>query len=439
MKQFLTLIFLNYLRLLSKVQIAKIRFLLKLQNKKLNIIGITASAGKTSALLALDAVFKDQFKTKNNYGGNSESGIPLNILGLKIKNFSFLSWLKIFFLAPIKLITNWQVYEIYIVEMGIDEPKEPKNMSYLLKIIRPNIGIFLNVNLTHSQNFDQTVSKNFEGNQRTEKILENIGREKAKLINSLPSTGFAILNNNDPIVIKTTRTTLAKIITIKPTKIDIPNFVLPQIYQVSFGAAIAAASIFGIDQKTAVSNLQKNFKLPPGRSSILKGIKNSKIIDSSYNSSPLAAQELLQFLGEFSHPRIAVLGEMRELGLETEKAHQNLYKTAAKIADLIIGVGSETQKYFINCTNTPRRVPTNTFQFWWQALDFLKENLNKKEFDKSTILVKGSQNTIFLEELVKKLIPKKTLKKYLRQHLICRQSSYWLKLKKEFKNQNSVK
>lgn len=431
MKQFLTLIFLNYLRLLSKVQIAKIRFLLKLQNKKLNIIGITASAGKTSALLALDAVLKDQFKIKNNYGGNSESGIPLNILGLKIKNFSFLSWLKIFFLAPIKLITNWQIYEIYIVEMGIDEPKEPKNMSYLLKIIRPNIGIFLNVNLTHSQNFDQTVSKNLEGNQRIEKILENIGREKAKLINSLPSTGFAILNNNDPIVIKTTRTTLAKIITIKPTKIEIPKFALPQIYQVSFGAAIAAAGIFGIDQKTAVSNLQKNFKLPPSRSSILKGIKNSKIIDSSYNSSPLAAQELLQFLGQFPHPRIAILGDMRELGLETAKAHQDLYKTASKIADLIIGIGQNTQKYF------PKNDKTKTFEFWWQALDFLKENLNKKEFDKSTILIKGSQNTIFLEELVKKLIPKKILKKYLHQHLICRQSPYWLKIKKEFKNQNS--
>lgn len=425
MKKILSLFFLNYLRILSKIQLTKIRFLLKLQNKKLNIIGITGSAGKTSTLLATEAVLKEKFKTKINYGANSESGIPLNILGLEIKNFSFLNWFKIAILSPLKLITNWKIYEIYIVEMGIDSPNEPKNMSYLLKIIKPNVGIFLNANLTHSQNFDKTVSENIKGNQRIEKILENIGREKAKLINSLPSSGFAILNNNDLMIIKTTRTALAKIITIKPAKIEIPKYILPKIYQISFGAAIAVANIFGIDQKTAISNLQKNFKLPPGRSSLLKGIKNSKIIDSSYNSSPLATQELLQFLGEFPHPRIAILGEMRELGQETQKSHEDLYKTAFKVADLIIGIGSKTKKYF------SKNEKTFTFQFWWQAADFLKKILDKKEFHKSTILVKGSQNTIFLEELVKKILKDKNDSK-----LLCRQSPYWLKLKKEFKVKN---
>jgi UDP-N-acetylmuramoyl-tripeptide--D-alanyl-D-alanine ligase len=430
MKKKLILIFLNYLRLLSKIQLAKIRLLLKFQNKKLNIIGITGSAGKTSTLLAVNAVLKKKFKTKINYGANTNFGIPSNILGFKITDFSIHNWFRVALLAPLKLLTNWQIYEIYVAEMGIDDPVEPENMSYLLKIIRPNIGVFLNVNLTHSQNFDQTVSKNITGSQRTEKILENIGLEKARLINSLPSSGFAIINNNDPIVIKTTRTTLAKILTIKPIKIEIPKYIFPKIYQNSFGAAVSVAGIFGIDQKTTISSLQKNFKLPPSRSSILKGIKNSKIIDSSYNSSPIAAQELLQFLGEFPHPRIAILGDMRELGEETPKAHQNLYNNASKVADLIIGIGSETQKYF------PKNNKTFTFQFWWQSINFIKETLNKKEFAKSTILVKGSQNTIFLEELVKKIIPKKILKKYLCQHLICRESPYWLKLKKDFQNQN---
>lgn len=433
MKKFFTLFFLNYIRILAKIQLSKIRLLLRLQNKKLNIIGITGSAGKTSVLTALDAVFKEKFNIKTNYGANSEFGIPADILGFKIHNFSIKNWLKIAILSPFKLLFNWKTYEIYIVEMAIDGPNEPKNMSYLLKIIHPNIGIFLNVNLTHSQNFDKTVSENIKGNQRIDKILENIGREKAKLINSLPSTGFAILNNNDPIVIKTTRIALAKIINIKPTKVEIPKFTLPKIYEISFGAAIATAGIFGIDQKTAVSNLQKNFHLPPGRSSLFDGIKESKIIDSSYNSSPLAAQELVQFLGQFPHPRIAILGDMRELGQETQKSHEDLYKTASKIADLIIGVGPETQIYFTS-KNMPRHVPpTYTFQFWWQATDFLKITLNKKEFHKSTILVKGSQNTIFLEELIKKILKDKNDSK-----LLCRQSLYWLKLKKDFKTKNII-
>lgn len=433
MKKFLSLFFLNYLRILSKIQLSKIRLLLRLQNKKLNIIGITGSAGKTSTFLAINAILREKFKVKIDSGINTEFGIPASILGFKTTNFSKANWIKIAILSPFKILTNWKTHEIYLIEMGIDGPDEPKNMSYLLKIVKPNIGIFLNVNLTHSQDFDKTVSENIKGNQRVEKILENIGREKAKLINSLPSTGFAVLNNNDPIVIKTTRVALAKIINIKPTKVEIPKFTLPKIYEISFGAAIATAGIFGIDQKTAISNLQKNFHLPPSRSSLFDGIKESKIIDSSYNSSPLAAQELVQFLGQFPHPRIAVLGDMRELGRETQKSHEDLYKTASKIADLIIGVGPETQIYFTS-KNMPRHVPpTYTFQFWWQATDFLKITLNKKEFHKSTILVKGSQNTIFLEELIKKILKDKNDSK-----LLCRQSPYWLKLKKDFKTKNII-
>jgi len=71
--------------------------------------------------------------------------------------------------------------------------------------------------------------------------------------------------------------------------------------------------------------------------------------------------------------------------------------------------------------------------YWWQAADYLKNNLPQN----ATILVKGSQNTIFLEELVKELIPSGQLKRYLSNNQICRQSKYWLKTKAIFKSQNS--
>lgn len=401
MKKNLSLLFLYYLRFFAHLQLQKI----KLLNPKLTTIGITGSAGKTSTLLAAEAALKPNFRVKTNYGGNSESGIPLNILGFSSPDFTFFSWLKIALLTPFKLLTNWKIYDIYIIEMGIDSPTSPKNMSYLLSIIKPDLGVFLNVTPVHLENFSS---------------LDQIAQEKAKLINSVQT---AIINKSDPLVKKYCQN--KNFISIKPIKVDIPDFILPSIYDISIGAAIAIASALKIDSSAAINNLKNNFHLPPSRSSILKGINSSTIIDSSYNSSPLATFEMLSFLASYPSPKIAVLGDMRELGNASELSHQNLYKDALNSADIIISVGPETSRFF-----GPK---TKKFMYWWQAADYLKNNLPKN----STILIKGSQNTIFLEELVKELISTNKLKHYLSNQLICRQSKYWLKTKAIFKSQNS--
>lgn len=392
MKKNLSLIFLYYLRFFARLQLAKIKFL----NPKLITVGITGSAGKSSTLLAAEAALKPELRVKTNYGGNSESGLPINILGLKNPNFSLLSWLKIALLAPIKLLTNWQSYDVYLFEMGIDSPRSPKNMDYLLSIVKPKIGVFLNVTPVHLENFSS---------------LDEIAIEKAKLVNS---TSTAIINSTDPLVKKYTHN--RKTIFIKSQKIDIPNYFLPDIYNISIGAAISIAKTLGINQKTAIENLKNNFHLPPSRSTILRGINNSTLIDSSYNSSPLATIEMLNFLNTFKSPKIAVLGDMRELGSASDLSHQNLYQHAVKSADTIISIGPLCSRYF--------GLKAKKFMYWWQAADYLKNNLPEN----STILVKGSQNTIFLEEVVKEL-----LKSPKDVHKICRQSPYWLKIKTEFR------
>ena len=405
MEKTLGYIFLHYLRFLAKLQLAKIKFLLKLSGEKLTIVGITGSAGKTSTLLAASAALTPNFKIKTNDGYNSESGLPLSILDLKISNYTPISWLKIAFLSPLKLLTNWQTYQVLILEMGIDSPVYPKNMDFLLSIVKPNIGIFLNITPVHLFNFQN---------------IDEIAKEKAKLVNTAET---AIINSSDPLVKK--YTTNQNIVSITPTPISFPNIYTPQIYNNSFGAAIALGVTLGLDKITITNNIKKNFSLPPSRASILKGIKNSTIIDSSYNSSPLACTELLKFLATFKTKKIAVLGDMRELGKSTKTEHQKIYDLATKSADLIISIGPETQKYFGN--------KSQKFTYWWQAAEFLKNIIKNKE----TILIKGSQNTIYLEELVKELIPTDKLKNYLSDNLICRQSEYWLRTKNKFKKENS--
>jgi len=412
-KKQISLLFLHCLRILAKIQLTKIKLLCRIQyNSSLVIVGITGSAGKTSTLLATYAILKNHYKTTTNSGANSETGIPLNILGLKINSYSYINWLKIAFLAPVKLLTNWKTYQIYIVEMGVDAPYFPKNMEYLLKIIKPQISVLLNVSSVHLINFNS---------------LDQIAQEKAKI---LKNAKYAILNLSDPLIKKYSQTNTKQanaqsasggIIPIKPIKILLKKHPLPQIYQISFGAAIAIAKILDIKKSTAIKNIQKHFKLPPGRASIFKGIKNSTIIDSSYNSSPLACKESLKFLSQFPSPKIAILGDMRELGKQTKKAHQDLYKLTLKHSDRIISIGPETTKYF-----GPK---TKKFTYWWQATNFLHRHPELVEG--STILIKGSQNTIFLEELVKSLLKNKSDSSKL-----CRQSPYWLKFKTKFKQQN---
>jgi len=392
---------LGYLKFFAKLQLSKVRFIQKLKHRQLDIVGITGSAGKSSTLIACQAVLSPQLKVKTNNNYNSESGLPLSLLNIRIKSYSVFSWFKIILLTPLKYLFNWQTYDVLILEMGIDSATWPKNMDYLLSIVQPNIAIFLNVGSVHLNKFES---------------LDQIAQEKAKLANTAK---VAIINSQDKLVKK--YTTNKNIINLTPTKIKFTNFYLPDIYQVGFGAALSLAQIFNIKYQQAIINLQANFSLPPSRSSILDGINHTTLIDSSYNSSSFACIEMLNFLNTFKTKRIAILGDMLELGTATHEEHQKIYDAALKSADLIISVGPETKKYFGD--------QAQKFDYWWQATDFIKTQITGGE----TILIKGSQNTIFLEEIVKSLLENPSYSSKL-----CRQSKYWLNTKSKFKTNNQL-
>jgi UDP-N-acetylmuramyl pentapeptide synthase len=215
-KKNISLFVLAYIKFFAKIQLQKIRLIQKIKHRQLDIVGITGSAGKSSTLFACQSVLSPHLKIKTNDGYNSESGLPLAIIGLKIKNYSFFSWLKILLLSPLKILINWQSYDVLILEMGVDSPLWPHNMDYLLSVVKPNIGIFLNVSPVHLANF---------------KNIDQIASEKAKLINQ---SNTAIINSQDKLVKKYSQN--KNIIEIIPTKIKLDHFYLPDIYQISFGA-----------------------------------------------------------------------------------------------------------------------------------------------------------------------------------------------------------
>jgi UDP-N-acetylmuramoyl-tripeptide--D-alanyl-D-alanine ligase len=446
MKDKLTLLFLIYLRELAKIQLIKIRP---------TVIGITGSAGKTSLRNAVAAILKDELRVKVSIKANSESGIPLNILGLTPSDYSLIDWIKLAILAPIKLITNWKSYDVYVVEMGIDSPDIPKNMEYLLTIVRPQIGVFINALPVHSEFFDKLVSPEVKDlKKRREKIADLIAAEKGKLIRSLPKGGTAVLNIDDFRIKKFIRRTEARVITFatrgradlstSDIKVNLDGFsmkvsekktseilklneLLDEHYAQTFLGAIAVGRSFGLSLKDCIRALEKNFHLPPSRMTVIPGIKKSTILDSSYNASTKTTVSALNLLNKVAPERkVAILGDMRELGEISQEEHEQLAETAKKTADLIIAVGPMMRKWFVPHLKKLgfHNKAILSFINPYQAAQKVPQLIQSQD----TILIKGSQNTIFLEIVVEQLLANPQDKK-----LLCRRGAFWDKKRNELK------
>lgn len=425
---------LYYLKVTAKLQIKKYH--------PQNIIGVTGSAGKSSTREAINSVISTEFLTLHCSHGNSETGIPLDILDIRVGNYKPIDWIRIVLTIPLRLLFNWKKYSVILLEMGIDNPKPPKNMEYLLSIIKPNIAIFTNVSGVHGQNYDLLIDSKIQGDKRIELIKDQISIEKGKLITNLPQDGIAILNKDDPRVWKfnnqcpqwisvgknnsqslnfidhsfdlTTGSKFTYQFNNQDFELKFPDFLLTESYGYTLGFAIATGIALKLEPEICFANLQSNFKLPPSRMSIFPAINNSYVIDSTYNASENSMLDALNMLKniKYSGPKIAILGDLRELGVTSKAVHQKIWQLAQKSADKVITIGPE-----FNSINSQGLITAN--QFWDSLTDLIPNN--------SLILVKGSQNTIFLETIVERLLQDSTEK-----YKLCRQSKFWQTTKSKF-------
>lgn len=429
---------LNYFRFFSSLQLRK--------NKRATIIGITGSMGKTSTRLAIVHILRTHGRVKHSVHANSESGIPLSILGIKPTSYSFFDWLGLILLAPIKLLTNWEKYDYYVVEMGIDSADEPKNMSYLLKIIRPHVAVVLNANLTHSAGFDHLV-RDSSPIRKIEKLVKAIAKEKMQLAKGVMSSGVAIINIDQKEFVHEKRGIVARQITFgKSTNADlrilscivsnsgfILNFryqtqtykltlrdIFPEHFAYTFVAAIASAVAVGIPPSISLPSLT-DYRAPAGRMRIFRGYSESTIIDSSYNASPSSMLESLKLLKNLAGHRkkIAVIGDMRELGISTKIVHKNLADWLLTYCDEVILFGDLTHEYTLPIL-TSSRFPVHHFNQMSDLIKYLHVAIQPKSY----ILVKGSQNTIFLERAVQAILADQSDIKQL-----CRRGLYWDQLR----------
>jgi len=436
MKKFSSKIFLWYLRMAAKIQLKKM---------KATIIGIGGSAGKTSLCRILETILKEKYKVKASRGLNSETGIPLSILKLPPKDYSFFDWLRIIFLIPLRLIFDWEKYDFCISEMAIDRPND---MEYLLKIVKPKIATLTNITMEHSENFDKLLKKNEKN--REKKILDLIEKEEGLLLKSLSSNSIAVLNIDDQRIANLQNKIKAKKITISQENKNADFFakkikISPEIFEMeiihknksyflklkrplsrayiyTILLAIAIANVCNVKIEDSIKTIEKKFKLPPGRLSLFEGIKNTIIIDSSYNAQPIAMIDALDFLSNLGRNKrkVAILGDMRELGKESEKMHQIVANEIIKNVDFPILIGPLMKKYVVPILKKEKK-DYKSFNNFTEAKDFILNSIKENDI----ILVKGSQNTLLLERVVEMLLKdKKDIEK------LCRRKSSWEKKRK---------
>lgn len=446
MKQKLILLLLKYFRFFARLQLLKINP---------TIIGVTGSAGKTSTRDAIYAVIQKKFNVKVSYKANSESGIPLNILGLTPSSFSLLEWIKLALLCPVQLLINWEKYDIYLVEMGIDSPDEPKNMEYLLTIVTPDIGVFLNAAPMHSEPFDYLV-KSTSIEERAKEVTKLIAQEKGKIVTRLDSTKTAVLNidqaelaelvpqisanlisfgKNEGAHVKITNYSISKKSTEfsfsvtegktqKNLNLSFQNLLLPEHFAYTFAAAISVGVSLKVPLPEIQENLMQLLELPPGRSSLIPGINGSTIIDSSYNASAHPTIEMLELLQKVPGKRkLALLGDIRELGTVAQHEHERVAK-AAQVCDGVLLVGPQMKQFALPLLKQSK-TQVHWFSNAYKAAEFLKSQLKSGD----VLLVKGSQNTLLLEIAVEALMqnPEDA------NQLLARRGEFWDEKRAEIK------
>ena len=396
-----------------------------LAKHRTQIIAVTGSIGKTSTKQAIYTILNNHFKTHcSKKGFNTEIGLALSILQEEESGFSSIK--KWFQILKRVFLEDKKPYEKMVVEMGADHPGDIKK---LVKIAQPTIGVITRVAPVH------LADGQF-------KSIEDIAKEKNNLIQHLTKSGVAVLNNDDERV-RNMGTSSPKILygegensdlkaedivlTTKDLKFTVTykekneRFVVPvlgkfQIYTLL--PAIAVGLSLGLSLQDCKKAL-KDLSTPPGRMNPIEGIKKSKIIDSSYNASPVAVEAALDLLHELSAERkIAALGTMNELGEMTKIAHLEIGKKAATIANILITVGPEAATLKQGAVEAGMK-EKNIYTFFdsQEAGHFLETIIEPKDL----ILVKGSQNRVRMERLVK-IIMKEPEKA---NHLLCRQGEEW--------------
>ncbi|MGE5597587.1 MAG: UDP-N-acetylmuramoyl-tripeptide--D-alanyl-D-alanine ligase [Hyphomicrobiales bacterium] len=286
------------------------------------VVGITGTVGKTTTKELVAAALGARFVTHKSEGNlNSREGLPLALMTLRPE------------------------HEVSVLEMGMDSRGE---MARLCAIAEPEVGIVLNIGLTHVEKL---------GSQ------EAIAEEKLTLPRSLPPEGTAVVNVDDPRIAGVGELRCRVIGFGESAGADLRRGAIIDrglqgtTFDVTFegrraevhspipGAHVVPAALSAIgaglalgmsldEAAMAVSSAQAE-----GRMREVPGANGSTILDDRYNASPASVAGALRLLAGLPGRHIALLGKMAELGEHAEAEHRRIGTLAAETCDLLVSFG----------------------------------------------------------------------------------------------------
>jgi UDP-N-acetylmuramoyl-tripeptide--D-alanyl-D-alanine ligase len=342
--------------------------------RKLNlrVIGITGSVGKSTSKEMIAEVLSQRYRTLKSPGNlNNEIGLPLTLLHLGTG------------------------YERAVMEMGFYVPGE---IAFLCEIALPEIGVVTNVGTVHAER---------AGSQ------EAIFRGKAELVQALPSDGVAILNLDDPWVRKMADLTKAQVFfygldpaadlwadEVEGLGLEGIRFRLhyrhetlhvhvPLIGQHSVHTALRAAAV-GLAEKMTWQEILEGLR--QGHTQLrlvaVRTESGALLLDDTYNASPESMLAAINLLAELEGSKVAVLGDMLELGPYEQQGHEMVGVRVAGIANRLITVGKRAHMIASAARQAGLRSGAITeFDTTDEAVDYLRQSLGERD----VVLVKGSR------------------------------------------------
>lgn len=402
------------------------------------VVAVTGSVGKTSTREAIAAALRARFSVRTPYKNyNNEFGVPLAILGAHSPGRDVWGWLKLFAAARRDVSPPYMV-----LEYGADKPGD---IGYLKTIAAPDIAVITTISPVHVENypsFEALVEEKASLGDHVRTVVLNADDHLvAMMAGRFPGArvltyGYAeradVCISDVRVEVRHDRTyepgeEFARLrATLRLTSGEVGELVLTNCVADTLvhacAAAVAVAQVCGVSLADALRGLNDNVRPVAGRLRPLAGIKGSLVLDDTYNAAPASVVAGLRALrafqpGERTNRRVAVLGDMAELGPMTEGEHRTVGRFVAEYADVFVAVGPKMNF----ALDEARSVGMHVDRLHWCANSSEAGDLVDRLLEPGdVVLVKGSQS-MRMEKVVESIMAEPARA----QELLVRQEEVW--------------
>jgi len=346
------------------------------------VIGVTGSSGKTTTKYMigelLSTVKSNILVSSGNL--NTEIGLPLAMIGYQGAPEKFWGWIWVFLSAPVKTFFRLKYPPYLVLEYAADRPRD---IEYLTSIVPPDIAVIVNIGVAHLAAF-----KKFENIIREKWILaqsaqqfvvcdnsvlkkvEALKEPKAKIVETGIAENVKIQNEE-----KLTNGTEFELI-LRGKKYNCRTKFMGRHNLGNLELALIAAHLATGERDELVKKIETLEPLE-GRGRKFIGENEIVVIDESYNANPLSMLAAIEVFSSIKAGRkVAILGEMCEIGEITAASHREIAKRVKSIATLTVGVGES----FKECG----------LDKWYPSVEELKADIKQILQKGDTVLIKGS-------------------------------------------------